>query len=95
MTNVPRAIEANCISGDATIKSSAGVVYGVLLSAGGADATLVLYDNTAASGERELVITAKDGYSEEFCPAGVGLKFNTGIYADITGSGAYATILYE
>jgi len=95
-TVVPRAVEAVCISGDKKLKSSAGVVYAVVLAAGSAaDATLILYDNTAAGGERELYLAAAQKTSISFCPSNVGIKFNTGIYADISGAGAYATIIYE
>ncbi len=95
-TLVLRTREANCISGDAVIKASAGAVFAVVLSAGSAaDASLILYDNaTAAAGERELVLTALAKTSEAFTPA-VGMLFNSGIYADITGAGAYATIIFE
>jgi len=94
-TIVPRAIESECITGDTSIKDSPGVVYAVVLAGGSDAATLTLYDNTAAAGERELFLAAAAGTSEAFCPVGVGMKFSTAIYADISGTAAYATILYE
>lgn len=96
-TIVPRALEGNCITGDTAIKGSPGVVYAVALAATGAEnCTLILYDNaSAAAGEREIVLAAATRGSASYTPVGVGHKFNNGIYADISGAGAYATVLYE
>ena len=95
-------IEANCITGDVLLKTvtdanGIGKVYTVVLAAGAqAAATLILYDNTAAAGERELVLAAAAGTSESVTfPDSKPLRFNTGIYADIAGAGAYATIQFD
>ena len=96
-------IEANCITADTLLKTvtrqaGLGKVYAVTLvsDAKGGAATLILYDNTVAAGERELVLAAAAGTSESVTfPDSKPLRFNTGIYADIAGGAAYATIQFD
>ena len=95
-TILPRALEPEYIAENKKLKGGPGVVYGAHLAAGsGAAATLIIYDNTTGSGEKELKLAAVAGGADDCFPAGVGFKCNTGIYAVISGAGAEAVILYE
>ncbi len=73
----------------ATVKTGNGKILGGVFTAGAAaDATLTLYDNTAASGTVIREIRALTGASKslDFPPG--GLRFGTGLHAVISGAGA-------
>lgn len=71
-----------------------GTLHAVLLSGIGGAATLKLYDATSASGDTVLEIAAVNGGSTfiNLQEAGASIKFSTGMYADITGTGAFAVL---
>jgi len=78
--------------------SGLGKVYAVTLIANlkGGNATLTLYDNTAAAGEREWAISATAGTTESVTfPDSKPLRFNRGIYAALTGGMAIASIQFD
>jgi hypothetical protein len=77
-------------SADAAILSMPGRLMGLtVLTDGTNDATVVLYDNTAASGTElaKLIVKGAD-LSKELVIAEEGVVCNRGIYADVTGTGA-------
>lgn len=77
------------VGADTLIKSGSGIIYGVLCTSAG---TLVgLYDNTAASGTA-LMLPGAMTANQFISFGGVGVQFNTGLYADWT-SGSFI-ILY-
>ncbi|MEW5988983.1 MAG: hypothetical protein AB1791_20350 [Chloroflexota bacterium] len=84
------------VAADGAIVTRPGHLHAVCLAAAaGAAATLILYDNaSAASGTRLLTLTAPAGESICFTP-GVAWPFVNGVYADIGGASAEATILYS
>lgn len=82
------------VTSDSAVKAAGGQLVAVALTGSGAAATLVLYDNPgAASGTVLLTIKAADGATEFFSPA-IPYVFTAGCYADITGSGASATVVF-
>jgi hypothetical protein len=94
MATIGPALHAN-VTADGAVKSASGQLVSVLLTSGGAAATLVLYDNdSAASGTVLATIkTATNNDSNQWSPAVPYVAAN-GIYADITGTGASATVVY-
>jgi hypothetical protein len=82
------------VSSDVAVKASAGLLVGVLLAAGSTATSLILYDNAeAASGTVLAKLTAvANGASVQFVPS-VPYAFANGCYADITGTGANATVV--
>lgn len=84
------------VSSDSVVKATPGAVVAVVLSAAaGAAATLVLHDNaSAASGDVLCSLTALAGDSVSFCPC-LPWATSLGIYANIGGAGANATVLYK
>ena len=80
------------VTADGVAKTGPGILWAVVLYAASADATLVLYDNTAASGTVLVKLATKAGTSVAFTPA-VGVTFAIGVYADISGTDAQATII--
>lgn len=82
------------VTADGAVATAPGMVVSVLLAAGdAAAASLVLYDNaSAASGRVLATLKALQGTSAEWSPA-APFVFSSGVYADITGSGAAAYIV--
>ncbi len=81
---------------DAAIMGGSGRLLSVQLIADGTNpATLVLYDSAAASGTAvcKLSIAATGTYADATLPAD-GVWCNTGIYADIGGTGAACIVTY-
>lgn len=81
------------ISTSALVKTGPGALIAVHLAAPTADSTLILYDNTAASGTVLATLSAEAKQSDDFCP-GAAIAFSTGCYAAITGSGAAGVVVY-
>lgn len=73
------------------VKGSPGMVCAVVLTAGGDAASVTLYDNTAGSGAKLVVLKAGAGSSAVFCPA-APVAAGRGIYAVLTGTGAEAFV---
>lgn len=94
MANIGPASHAN-VTADGAIKTKSGQLVSVLLSSGGAAATLILYDNASAASGTVLatIKTATNNDSNQWSPA-VPYVFANGIYADISGTGASATVVY-
>jgi len=82
------------VAGDKIVKAANGALVGVVLSAGSANATLILYDNaSAASGTVLCKLTALANSSVQFTPSQPYVA-SAGIYADIGGTGANATVVF-
>jgi hypothetical protein len=82
------------VSADGAVLARPGQLIAVLLAAGSANATLILYDNpAAASGTVLCKLAALANDSVSFTPP-VGISAGGGIFADIEGTGANATVLY-
>ncbi len=82
---------------DATIATGKAILAGVhIITNGSADATLILYDNTAASGVVvfKQVVTGADDAIPYTLPDG-GIRCSNGIYADIAGTGAEYVVFYR
>ncbi len=78
---------------DATVRTGAGVIRRIVLTAGSDAATLIIYDNTAASGPKLFTLAAATGTSTVIpdCYA----RFATGIQADISGTSAAFMVEFE
>lgn len=80
---------------DATIANGAAILCGVLIETDQTnDATVIVYDNTAASGTvlfKAIVPGAEDTRYFEL----PRVKATTGLYADVTGTGAAYIIHYS
>lgn len=76
------------VGADSLIKTGPGILYGVLCTGAG---TLVgLYDNTSASGTG-LILPGAMTLNQFVSFGGVGVQFNTGLYADWT-SGSFIVL---
>jgi len=70
---------------DALVKTGPGMLTGVVLAAGSDAATVIVYDNTAGSGDIILTLAAATGTSESaIIPNGV--SFKKGVYVVMTGT---------
>lgn len=67
-------------------------VCGVILSAGNASATVVLHNSEDNSGTEKFKLSAVANSSEVY--SGPPIKFPSGCYASISGTGAEVTIIY-
>lgn len=90
----------NIAAGQATttVKSGAGTLYAIILnSAATATSTMIVYDNTAASGTvigRPLATTATIPTTVDYGP--VGLAFSTGLtIITATANGSDMTVVYK
>lgn len=81
------------VTADGTVKDAGGHLVSVLLTAGSDQATIILYDNTAASGTKLCTLKAAANTTVQWSPA-VPIVFSTGIHADITGTGPTVTVAY-
>ena len=94
-----RLLGANEKSGEKTssvlIDTGSGELRGVNINTDGSNnATIILYDNTAASGVKlwEQVVLGADisgGFFDSF-----GIEYENGIYLSISGTGASANVYY-
>lgn len=78
-----------------TIDTGSGELRGVNINTDGSNnATVILYDNTAASGTKlwEQVILGTDITGGFF--DGFGIEYDTGIYLSISGTGASANVYF-
>jgi len=81
------------LTADGAVKSGPGALVAVALSGGTDAATVVLYDNTAASGTVLCTLKAAANESAVFTPA-LPYAFAKGCYADLTGTGPEVTVVY-
>jgi hypothetical protein len=90
----PAGHSAIAVSAGTTHKTGPGQLVGVLLTGGGAAATLTLYDNTAASGTVLCVVkTGVNNSSQQWVPL-APYAFSKGLTSVLTGTGAVATAVY-
>jgi len=81
------------LTADGAVKSGPGALVAVALTGGTDTATVVLYDNTAASGTILCTLKAAANESAIFTLA-LPYAFAKGCYADLTGTGPEATVVY-
>lgn len=83
------------VTADGVVKAAPGQLVSVLLTAGdAAAASVVLYDNaSAASGTILATLKAAQGTTVQWSPSS-SYSCANGIYADITGAGAAAYVVY-
>jgi len=81
---------------DAQITTGQAIVTGVSIKAAAADVVVILYDNTAASGNKIL------DYTHDFSLEGLSVylpipnvKCKLGLWATVTGSGAIVIVHYR
>lgn len=90
----PAGHSAVAVTAGTTLKTGPGQLIGVLLTGGGAAATLTLYDSTAVSGTVLCVIkTGVNNSSQPWTPL-APYVFAKGIHAVLSGTGAVATVVY-
>lgn len=78
---------------DGLVKTGPGIIRSVILTAGsGATGTIDIYDETSASGDVILSLSAVQATSVVAAPLNVA--FGVGCYIDITGAGASCTVMY-
>ena len=72
---------------DQTVKTGSGFYRGVTIrETGSAAASLVLYDNTSATGTIIETVALAAGESVSIWLQDEGIPFTNGVYADITGA---------
>lgn len=71
------------VTADALVYTGTGCVVGIIVSSH-TTGSIKLYDNTAASGT-VLLPTYTYATGSQFIPL-FGIKFGTGVYADVTGT---------
>lgn len=87
-------VSSNHVTTGTLIKTGPSMLVAVVLTAGtGAAAVTNVYDNTAASGTILTSLRALTGESVVFTPC-QPLVADTGIYGDVSGTGAVLTIVY-
>jgi len=86
-------VEYSHKTADAKIRTGPGMLTGVVLAAGSDAATVIVYDNTAGSGDIILTLAAATGTSESaIIPNGVG--FGTGLYVVMTGTAESVSVFF-
>lgn len=80
------------VTADAQVATGNGRIACVVLTPAAAVATLILYDNTSATGDKIVTLqAAANGGSVVLSPPD-SIVFDTGVYADIGGAGALAYV---
>lgn len=85
-------VSSDQITASAAIKTSEGLLYGIILEATDANANQVvtIYDNSSAGSGVKLAeiknITATAGAQERWSAPGDGIHAENGMYCTITGS---------
>ena len=85
------------LSADTLIMTGRAILAGAqIITDGTNDATLIIYDNTAGSGTEvfKQTVTGSDDAIPYTLPDG-GVRCSTGLYADISGTGAEFVIYYR
>jgi len=75
------------LAASGAIKAGPGALFALTLTAVGANATAVVYDNTSAAGTVIWKLAALDGTSNTVSLPN-GAAFGVGAYAALTGAGA-------
>lgn len=85
---------------DAAIVSGTGFLYGIIAVTDGTNAaTVVVYDNTAASGTKlvpDWPVTTSATDRIQYLPINPPVTFQDGVYVDITSAGTFKyVVLYR
>jgi len=89
--------EGAVITSDGVIGTSGetSIVFGVILTAGASGVcNLNLHEGTGTGGDQHFEGYNPDNGKSLYFPIPGGLHFVDGLYADISGTGASATIIY-
>ncbi len=76
------------------VKSAPGHLVSVVLTGGSDAATLIIYDNTAASGTKLITLKAAANTTVPYVPPR-SIPFGKGCFAALTGTSPAAYIQYE
>lgn len=96
----PQARQASTGSGlktsDALIRTGSGYLSGILIITNGSnDASVVVYDNTSASGTKLFQGTVSAASNFGGATWEIPIRFQTGLYIDVTGTGASYITYYD
>lgn len=80
------------VTADALVKTGPGRIACVVLTPAAAKSSLILYDNTSATGNKIVTLQAAADGGSVVVAVPNGISFGTGVYADIGGSGATAYV---
>lgn len=87
------------IQTSAVVAASSCVLKGVIMDGQDADGTILIYDN-ASAGSGKLVLSlsvhahASGGAENTFAAMNLNIGMSKGIYATITGTSPYVTIIW-
>lgn len=81
------------LTADGAVKTGPGALVAVVLTGGSDQASVVLYDNTAASGTVLCMLTVAANSSGDFAPC-LPYVFSKGIYADLSGTNPSVTVVF-
>jgi hypothetical protein len=83
-------------SSSAAIVTGPGKVRGLMVETDGTNAgTVIVYDNTAASGTELVKAVVAGADRNAYFPFEEGIWANTGIYLALSGTGCKAIVLYD
>ena len=92
--NVPPAVKYEQATADELIKTGAGVFYGVIVTTALSAAVVEIRDATSAGGGTVIAtLPASSAIGTKIDFGGMGVRFNTGLYAAFAGTGTI-TVLY-
>ncbi len=85
------------VTADAAIKDDVGHIWAVLITSQSGDSDIVFHDHaSSASGDKLMQLSCLNSTTEfaDFTSLG-GIPASTGIYADITGTGAQVYVWWD
>jgi len=82
------------ITSSGSVFTGTSLVYAVVLVGGSDNSSVIIYDNSSAAGtvKIELKTLANDSKTVEFKKS---VKFNTGLYGTLAGTGAKLYVYFE
>lgn len=86
-------VQSTCLEASAAVKTGPGFVTAVILCAESTGAEVTLYDHTAASGTKLLVLRSLNGEAAIACFGETPIVFSN-CYADLDGTGATVTVAF-
>ncbi len=93
MSVIPQQSAYTGVTAGVQLVNRPGALHLVTLTAAAATATCSLYDNTSATGNPILTLSAAANTST--FPDAQGFSFNVGLYAVVTGTGAALNVMFE
>lgn len=93
MTN--KAISTGVLTSSQTVATGKNYLAGLVVHADGTNvATVNVYDNTAASGTKLLSAIVKAGERQVVVFPHVSIQASSGLYVELSGTGAGATVIF-